>query len=512
MSDVARRQDKSDVASGGGMSSPESAPRPGTLRGNSLGLTGLVVLGTAYMGLALAAYFNFGIMEDLTGPVVPLAFVAVTVLMLPTAASYAIMNGRRPSAGSTFTWLWEATLPGFGIWLGWILVITYITGAALQPVMFGLFANSFLNVFNVHASAETAVVADLLAVLVVGYLTRRDVRLSARALGVFIVIEAGFVGLLSAYIVLKQGLAGHLAWQPLSPGRAMSWSGFLNALLFGVLSIAAFDIVAPVAEETRTPRSLVPRATILVTLGAGAYWVLTSFGIVTGTSPRVMAAYVSSGQFTPIYLVAEKYVGALKIMVPLTGFTASIAAMSAVSIAASRQLFALARERVAPGVFATTNSQRNPWNAQLLVLGCCMVLPILVTFYQNWDPLQAFAWIGQAYVFLILIPYTLTCVANIFYHLRYRRAEFNWLTNLALPVLGIVVNCYILYKDFFETLLLNTVNFRTETSVAVACFALVLAAVAVTMIGIRRAGGVAAVPYQRGQEAAGPPGDSRLRE
>ncbi|MGH3402366.1 MAG: hypothetical protein ACRDRJ_07615 [Streptosporangiaceae bacterium] len=36
------------------------------------------------MGLALTAYFNFGIMEGITGPVVPLAFAAVTVAMLPT--------------------------------------------------------------------------------------------------------------------------------------------------------------------------------------------------------------------------------------------------------------------------------------------------------------------------------------------------------------------------------------------------------------------------------------------
>jgi amino acid transporter len=438
------------------------------------------------MGLALAAYFNFGIMEGLTGPVVPLAFVAVTALMLPTAASYAVMNARRPSTGSTFTWLWEATVPAFGIWLGWILVITYITGAALQPVMFGLFLNSFLAALGIRASTGTAVAGGAIAVLIVAILTRREVRVSARALAALIFIEAGFVGFLAVFIMIRQGLAGHLTWQPLVPSHATSWSGFLSALLFAVLSIAAFDIVAPVAEETRTPRSLVPRATILVTLGAGAYWVLTSFGIVTGVPPRTMASYVSSGQFTPIYLVAEKYVGALKIMVPLTGFTAAAAAMCAVSMAASRQLFALARERMAPSVFAATSRHKNPWNAQLLVLGCCLVMPVVVILYQHSDPLLAFAWIGEAYVFLILIPYTLTCLANIVYHFRFRRAEISWLTNLALPVLGIAANCYILYKNFLEPLVLHPASFRTQTSVSVACLTLVVLAVAATIIGIRR--------------------------
>jgi amino acid transporter len=499
-----RNEDMSDASLAGAVPADPPAGDHGNLSRNSLGLSGLVILGTAYMGLALAAYFNFGIMEGLTGPVVPLAFAAVTALMLPTAASYAVMNSRRPSTGSTFTWLWEATLPSLGAWLGWMLVITYIAGAMLQPVMFGLFFNSLLMAFHVHVTTLTAVAAGVFAVLVVTALTRREVRLSARALIVFIVIEAGFVGFLAVYIMIRQGIAGNLTWQPLIPDRATSWSGFVSALLFAVLAIAAFDIIAPLAEESRTPRSLVPLATILVTLGAGAYWVVTSFGIVTGASPRMMAAYVSSGQFTPIYLVAQKYIGMLKIMVPATGFTASIAAMSAVSMAASRQLYALAREHLAPPVFATTSGRKNPWNAQVLVLGCCLVLPALVTFYQHSNPMLAFAWIGRAYVFLILIPYTLTCVANIVYHLRNRSAGVNWLTNLVLPVLGIVVNCYILYKNFLEMLVFHPTDFRTQTSVSVACLLLAAFACVAAMTGIRRSGGKVAALYKLPEDAAAP--------
>ncbi len=491
--------------------SPTTAPSPVPFPGNdptalsrdALRLPALVILGIAYMGLALAAYLNFGIMEGLTGPVVPLAFIAVTALMLPTAVSYAVMNGRRPSTGSTFTWLWEATAPGLGIWLGWILVVTYIVGAALQPVMFGLFFNSLLNFFGIQSSSVTAMAGGVLAVLAVGLLTKRGVRLSARAIGVFICIEAGFVALLSVYIVIKKGLAGHLSWQPLMPSHATSWSGFLTALLFAVLSIAAFDVVAPVAEEARSPRSLVPRATILVTLAAGAYWAFTSFGIVNGVPAWRMASYVRSGQFTPIYLVAADYLGPLKVMVPLTGFTAILASLSAVSTAANRQLFALARERMAPHVFAITDKRKSPWNAQLLVLACCVALPILVTVYQNANPELAFMWIGQAYVFLILIPYTLTCAANIIYHFRYHSSEINWLAHVVAPALGIVINCYILYKNFLQQFVFHATSFRSETSITVACFALVAAAVIATVAGVSQRRDAIAAPFKL-DEAASP--------
>ena len=468
---------------------PDVSLSESRLSTNALGLWSLVIMGIAYMGLALTAYFNFGIMEGLTGPVVPLAFAAVTVAMLPTALSYAVMNSRRPSTGATLTWLWEATKPPLGVWLGWVLVIAYIDGCILQPVMFGLFFNSFLNFFNVHTSTWTAMAAGLIPIVVVGLMTKKDIRISAKVIGVFITIEAGFVLLLSLYIIIKQGAAGHLSFRPLNPAAATHGSsGFLNALLFAVLAIAAFDIVAPMAEETRTPRSLVPRATIYVTIGAGLYWVVTSFGIVNSVPSSTMAGYVSSGQFTPIYLVAGHYVSWLRILVPLTGFTAVFAAFSAISIAASRQLYALGREGLTPKVFAKTDKNQTPWNAQLFVLACCVVLPVLIILYQQRNPLLAFGWIGEAYVFFILIPYTLTCVANILYHRRFHRADFNLLSNLILPLAGIAINIYIFYKNFFQTFVLHPTSFTLQTSITVACFAAIVFAVVLTVVGIKRTG------------------------
>src|SRR5260221_6692666 len=182
-----------------------------------------------------------------------------------------------------------------------------------------------------------------------------------------------------------------------------------------------------------------------------------------------MAGYVASGQFTPIYLVAGHYVSWLRILVPLTGFTAVFAAFSAISLAASRQLYALGREGLAPRAFAKTDRHKTPWNAQVLVLACCVVLPILISLYQQRNPLLAFGWIGEAYVFFILIPYTLTCVANIFYHRRYHRSEINVVTNLWLPVLRIVINCYIFYKHFFQTFMPHATSLLNQSSISAAC-------------------------------------------
>jgi amino acid transporter len=488
---------KSGGAVTGIVTGEAGVPPTGELRSNALGLGGLVILAVAYMGLALTVYFNVGIMEGITGPIVPLAFAAVAIAMLPTAASFAVMNSRRPSTGSVFTWLWEATAPPLGVWLGWVLVVTYIVGSLLQPVMFGLFFNSLLNYFSISAGTLTAILSGLACVLVVAILTKKDIRISAKVTGYFVAFEAGFVALLALYIIIKQAINGNFTLAPFNPANATAgWTGFQNAILFAVLAIAAFDIVAPMAEETRTPRSLVPKATILVTLGAGLYWVFTSFGYVISVPPHEMAGFVNSGQFTPIYLVADVYIGVLRVIVPLTGMTAVFAAFTAISITASRLLFALSREGLAPRRFAKLDNHQTPWNAQALVLGCCLVFPLLIVVWQDQKPLNAFAWIGVSYVFFVLIPYTLVCVANIFYHLRVARDRFNVFTNLILPLLGIGINCYIFYKNFLLTYLINATDFTTQSSIAYVGFAVLLLLVPVTIWGLRRSKGTLTTPHR----------------
>jgi amino acid transporter len=458
------------------------------LRPNSLGLFHLVVIGIAYMGLALTVYFNVGIMEGITGPIVPLAFAAVTLAMLPTAASFAVMNARRPSAGSVFTWMWEATSPPVGLWLGWVLFIGYTVGTILMPVMFGLFFNSLLNVLSIGASKWTAIGAGLASVVIVGYMTKHDIRISARLTAVFIAIEAGFVALFAVYIAIKQAVNGSFTLAPFDPGNATAgWTGFQNALLFAILAIAAFDIVAPVAEETKTPRRLVPRATIYVTIGAGVYWVLTSFAFIISEPAATMAKFVNSGEFTPIYLVAKDYLGALKILVPLTGITAVFAAFTAISIAAARVLYAISREGLAPAALAKVdNKHRIPWNAHLVVLWAVAIVPVLIVLWQHGSPLLAFAWIGQAYVFFVLIPYTLTCVANILHHAREGRADFHIMWTAVLPVVAIVINAYIFYKNFIKTLLIDATDFTTQSSIPTICFAAAVVAVFLAGAGVAR--------------------------
>jgi hypothetical protein len=54
-------------------------------------------------------------------------------------------------------------------------------------------------------------------------------------------------------------------------------------------------------------------------------------------------------------------------------------------------------------------------------------------------------------------------LANLVYHARFQRASFNWFLNGFIPVAGIVIDGYILYKGFFVSEI--SLPFKTGSSI-----------------------------------------------
>jgi amino acid transporter len=209
------------------------------LKAGSLRLWHLVAVGLAFQSLALVIYLNVGFIEQTAGPVAPVVFLLVTLVSIPTAISFAVMSSRRPSAGTAFTWLWEATVPPVGVWLGWLMTSAYAMASILQPIMFGLFFNALLRFVGIPTSLATAVAGGLLVTALVAWSTYRQVQISARLIGVFLAVEVSFVVVLVLVIVVKQAMVGNLSLDPFRPGAATGGvRGIFLAVLFVIWAIA----------------------------------------------------------------------------------------------------------------------------------------------------------------------------------------------------------------------------------------------------------------------------------
>lgn len=460
-----------------GSDAPRSDASPQTLRAGSLNMGRLIFIGLAYFSLVPALYLNMGFMEtDAGGPIMPFMFIVITLAVIPTAVSFAVMSGRRPSAGSSYTWVWESTSPTLGLWLGWIMITTYFVVSALYPLSFALFFNALLSYAGVTANTWTGIAGGVFSVIVIGFMNHSNVKLSSAIIGTLMILETTFVAVLAVIIVVRGGSLGHFSAKPFTPTAATAgFSGISLGIIFAFLSIAGVDSIAPVAEESHTPRRLIPLATIAITLLAGAFWTLSSYSFAIAVPVSEVTHYVSQGQITPILPIAQHYIGGFAVLVAVTGFTATIASFGAGLYAASRSLYAVSREGFAPQYFARLHPKFDtPWRAEVAALAFSLLALVLLCWWQGGIG-GAYAYVGEVFVFFVLVLYIFANVANIFYHLRVRREEFNIWLNGIIPVVGIGIDAYILYKSFFVSEL--GLPFKTGSSIV--WFSLAWAAIGV---------------------------------
>jgi hypothetical protein len=89
--------------------------------------------------------------------------------------------------------------------------------------------------------------------------------------------------------------------------------------------------------------------------------------------------------------------------------------------------------------------------------------------------LDRFTWWANALVFFATLTFLSVNVANTCLFWRFARGQFGVIGNLVLPLLGVLLNAYLIYAAFFRTLWAG--SFRTGKSVVIACMALLVAQV-----------------------------------
>jgi amino acid transporter len=423
-----------------------------SLRAGALGLIGAGTLGAVMLSPALGIYGNFAALEGTAGVVTSLVFLIAMVIALPTGVSYAMVAKEMPAAGSAYTWLWRATHPRLGSWVGWLMTSYYVVVIFLQPVIFGLFFNELLAYAGLHTSNWTYLLGVVAATILVAPAVYRNVTVTARSALVFLLFEMATIIALTITIFVVQARHGHFSASPFNPAAATGgWSAISRAVLFGILAFTGFDIVSTVAEETKTPKSLIPLATIISLLMVGAFWVVTSWAFSIAVPASKVAALASSG-VTPITPIASIYWHRWDIIVTITGMTASLATYLAGMLTVGRVMFAMGRDHALPGWFSKLNPKfRTPWNA-LHVNFALVVIVTGVVAASLKNPYNVFIWAGEATVFFAVLTYFFVHLGNIVYYTRFNRPNFNWFLSGVVPVFGMIVLAYALYKAFFVSL------------------------------------------------------------
>ncbi|HVI89277.1 MAG TPA: APC family permease [Dongiaceae bacterium] len=391
----AASQSVSDIANGVGS---------GQLRRNALGIAAITffVVSAAAPLTAVAGGYPIAMLLG-NGAGVPLATLIVMAILLIFSVGYTTMARHISNAGSFYAF----TARGLGGVAGgaaaYIAVLAYNT---MQIGLYGLFgavaAGTFEGVFHI---SQPWYVWSLVAWVVVGVMGYRQIDLSAKVLGILVILEY-IVVLVMDGAIIGTGGAGHNSMVSFTPSAFMAGSPTIGMLLC-FASFMGFEATTIYSEEARDPSRTVPRATYLSVLVIGIFYAFTSWCMVNGTGADKLMDVLGGlkDPTTFIFTLSDQYVGSgLTTVMQLLLISSVFAALLAFHNAAARYFYVLGREGLLPAKLGRTHDQHQSPHLGSLLQTVLAVIVLAVFIVTNQDPvLGLFAWLTNLATFGVIV-------------------------------------------------------------------------------------------------------------
>ncbi|MBM7503117.1 APC family permease [Agromyces aurantiacus] len=391
-----------------------------------LGVPSLVLFGLVYM-VPLTVFTTYGIVTQLTGGRVPLAYVITLVAMFFTARSYARMAVAYPFAGSAYVYAQRSFGPGVGFLAGWSLMLDYLFLPMINYLVIGIYLNAAFPAVPqwVFIVASIAIVTVLNVVGIVSV---------ARANFVIIAVQTLFIVAFVALSLVAVGGTGQVdLLAPFTGDGTVEGPGVLFAgAAVLCLSFLGFDAVSTLSEEAKDPTRSVPRAIMFTTVAAGVIFILLSylsqvvfpsndFASVDSAALDVMGA--AGGEFLAVFFTAAYIAGAM-----------GSALTSQASVA--RILYAMGRDRVLPhAVFGRLSARFRTPVISILVVSAISMLAVVIDLGLLVEMISFGALIAFSVVNLTVIKH--------YFLDRHERSGGAVVNNLVLPLIGFALTLWL---------------------------------------------------------------------
>ncbi|HEX8865825.1 MAG TPA: APC family permease, partial [Lentzea sp.] len=361
----------------------------------------------------------------------PGAFLLAAVVLVLFGIGYAQMSKVVVGAGGFYVYVTHGLGRPLGMVAAMIALVGYNCFVAGAIGTSGFFtANVVEQVVGLHTPWELWSLVSAIAVFALG---RRGVDVSAKVLGVSLVLEVSILLVLDVAVAVRTGLDV----SAFAPGVVFSGSIGI-AFLFAFNAFVGFEATGLFSEEARTPHRTIPRATYAAIVLIGVFAAFTTWAVVSAVgvarAGSVAQDHLAAGDL--VFSISRTYLGGFLTDVMMLLLVVSLfAALVALHNSATRYLFALGRARVLPAALGRTNpSNGAPHVASGVQIGFAS---LLATIYAvaGLDPLTdltaSMTGIGTLGVITLQAMAGVAVVA----YFRRRRDPRIWRTAVA-PGLG----------------------------------------------------------------------------
>jgi amino acid transporter len=422
-----------------------------TLKRGAIGLVGVVFM-VAFSAPITAMTGNLPVAVGFgNGLGAPAGFIIATVVLAVFSVGFVALARHITAAGAFYTFVSRGWSRIPGLAAGVMSMFTYMT---MEAGLIGIFAaftdQAFSQQLGITLPWE---IYAAVCLVVIAVLSHFDISVAAKVLGVVLVCEIGMLTI-SAVASLLHHPDG-MSFDSLNPVSALSTNGVAGGvvglgLLMAFWSWVGFESTAIYGEESKDPKKIVPRATMIAVLGIGVFYTFISWGVIVGNGPDKAVELASgSDPFELLYSPAREFLGQWGVTtfewLVLGG---SFACALAIHNSAARYLFAFGRDGLLwQRLGGAHHRHASPWIASLTQSVFAGVL-LVICAVSGSDPYAVlFVLVAILATLCLLIVQTMSSISTIVYfHVKKEHPETaSWWRTLLAPALGGVGMVYVIY-------------------------------------------------------------------
>ncbi|TFD30730.1 APC family permease [Cryobacterium cryoconiti] len=391
------------------------------------------------------------------GAAAPGAYLVVGLTLLLFSVGYAAMSQRVTNAGAFFAYIGRGLGRHLGSASAFVSILAYL---AIQLAIYGFFG----GLLGAQVGLLPWWAWSLVAWAAVTLLSLLSVEVGAKVLGVLMLLELLALVVTSVAILADGGPEGVNLWASFNPAAILA-GGLAGsagiAFAFAFASFIGFEATAIYGEESKDPKTVVPRATYLAVAVITVLFALTAFAMVTGmgaSSVVEKTVELSTLDGVPLadpaavlFSLATQYVGPwMATVMGILVLSSLFAGLLAFQNAASRYLFALGRGGALPRKLSHVNGRGAPSTASLATSVLTGVVIAAFAVFRLDPVLNLFYWFSGLAVVAIVLIEILVCVAVVAFFRRNAGHENAFQTVIApvLATIGLVLGEYLLMSRF----------------------------------------------------------------
>lgn len=408
------------------------------LKAGSVGLVGVVFMAVATAAPITAMTGNLPIAVGAgNGIGAPAGYLFATAVLTVFSVGYVAMARRITAAGAFYGFISHGLGRVAGMASGMLAVLAYIVFEASIVGVFAYFAKTTVAdqlgadlPWPLYAGAMLAVTAVL---------AHFDIHLTAKALGVMLVAEIAVLFAVSLAVLLAGGGPDGIPAAPVNPANAFTGTSAGLGLFFAFWSWVGFESTAMYGEESRDPKRVIPRATLVSVIGVGLFYIFVSWMTISGNGLAESVRIASSATPLDLFFAPTRtFLGGWAVdafqWLLLTG---SFACGMAFHQCAARYLYAIGREGfLHRGLGRTHPRHGSPYFASYVQTALATAL-VAAFWLTGQDPyIHLYTLLAILGTMAILIVQTLCSFAVIGYFRRHHPEDRHWFRTFTAPLLG----------------------------------------------------------------------------